>query len=117
MKTNTTATLLLGVVALSLLAVHGKAPPNALQTQPARAVQTAASPVAQFIAARSGSIMRLKGRVDGIHCPWLAQSKIIQGQLEVGPDFPVAPGQAVTPGPVVAAADVYIPVTCTQNED
>ena len=72
---------------------------------------------AQFIAARSGSTIRLHGFADGIHGPWQVQGKVIQGKLDVGPNFPVQPDQAVTPGPVVAAADVYIPVTSLKNPD
>ena len=70
---------------------------------------------AQFIAARSGSSMRLHGFADGIDGPWEVQGKVIQGELDVGPNFPAEPGQAVAPGPVVAAGDVYIPVISLQE--
>jgi hypothetical protein len=72
---------------------------------------------AQFIAARSGSSMRLHGFADGINGPWEVQGKVIQGKLDVGPNFPAEPGQAVAPGPVVAAGDVYIPVISLKNPD
>jgi len=54
----------------------------------------------------------LKMRIEGtstIH-DWQVESSIIGGYLEVGPGFPVEPGQAATPGKLDARAEAYIPV-------
>lgn len=54
----------------------------------------------------------LKMRIEGtstIH-DWQVESSIIGGYLEVGPGFPVEPGQATTPGKLDARAEAYIPV-------
>lgn len=54
----------------------------------------------------------LKMRIEGtstIH-DWQVESSIIGGYLEVGPGFPVEPGQAATPGKLEARAEAYIPV-------
>jgi hypothetical protein len=48
--------------------------------------------------ARSGSKMRIEG-TSVIH-DWQAESKIIGGSLEVGPNFPIVPGQEVKPGKI-----------------
>jgi len=59
-------------------------------------------------AAKSGSKMRIEG-TSNIH-DWQVENPFISGSLEVGPGFPTEPGQAVTPGPVAAKAEVFIPV-------
>ena len=59
-------------------------------------------------AARSGSKMRIEG-TSNIH-EWQVESPFIGGLLEIGPGFPTEPGQAVTPGPVTAKAEVFIQV-------
>jgi hypothetical protein len=85
-------TLIAGTIALSLLA-------------------TASFPAAgQMItlAARSGSKMRIEG-TSNIH-DWQVESPIIGGMMEVGPNFPLEPGQAATPGKVEAKAEVFIQV-------
>lgn len=54
----------------------------------------------------------LKMRIEGtstIH-DWQVESSIIGGYLEVGPDFPVEPGQTATPGKIEARGEAYIPV-------
>jgi hypothetical protein len=58
--------------------------------------------------ARSGSKMRLEG-TSNIH-DWQVESSLIGGYLEVGPGFPVEPGQAATPGKVEAKAEPFIMV-------
>ena len=60
------------------------------------------------LAARSGSKMRIEG-TSNIH-DWQCESSIIGGKMEVGPNFPLEPGQAVTPGKVEAKAEVFIRV-------
>ena len=58
--------------------------------------------------ARSGSKLRLEG-TSNIH-DWQVESSLIGGYLEVGPGFPVEPGQAATPGKVQAKAEPFIMV-------
>jgi hypothetical protein len=65
--------------------------------------------------ARSGSKMKIDGTANMIHTKWRVQGEIIQGKLDVGPNFPVEPGQAATPGAVTAMADVFIPVTSLKS--
>ena len=47
------------------------------------------------LSARSGSKMRIEG-TSTVH-DWQAESKIIGGLIEVGPNFPTSPGQEVKP--------------------
>jgi hypothetical protein len=58
--------------------------------------------------ARAGSKMRLEG-TSNIH-DWQVESSLIGGYLEVGPGFPVEPGQAATPGKVQAKAEPFVMV-------
>jgi len=58
--------------------------------------------------ARPGSKLRLEG-TSNIH-DWQVQSPIIGGYLEVGPNFPVEPGQNVTPGKMQAKAEPFVTV-------
>jgi hypothetical protein len=54
----------------------------------------------------------LKMRIEGtstIH-DWQVEGSIIGGYLEVGPEFPVEPGQAATPGKMEARGEARIPV-------
>jgi hypothetical protein len=60
------------------------------------------------LAARSGSKMRIEG-TSNIH-DWQVESPFIGGMMEVGANFPLEPGQAVTPGKIEAKADVFIQV-------
>ncbi len=55
-----------------------------------------------------GSKMRIEGTANIIHPHWQIESPFIAGMMEVGPNFPTQPGQAVTPGKVDAKADVFI---------
>ena len=58
--------------------------------------------------ARSGSKMRIEG-TSTVH-DWQIESPLIAGSLEVGPNFPVEPGQAVTPGKVEAKGEASLTV-------
>lgn len=58
--------------------------------------------------ARSGSKMRMEG-TSNIH-DWQVESPLILGYLEVGSNFPVEPGQAVTPGKVDAKGEASVTV-------
>jgi YceI-like domain len=58
--------------------------------------------------ARSGSKMRIEG-TSAIH-DWQVESPLILGSLEVGPNFPLEPGQTVSPGKVAAQGQALIKV-------
>jgi hypothetical protein len=59
--------------------------------------------------AKPGSLkMRIEG-TSTIH-DWQVESSIIGGYIEVGPEFPVEPGQAATPGKLEATGEAKIPV-------
>ena len=59
--------------------------------------------------AKPGSLkMRIEGTSNSHD--WQVEGSIIGGYLEVGPEFPVEPGQAATPGKVEARGEAYIPV-------
>jgi len=54
-----------------------------------------------------------KVRIEGtssLHPEWQMESTIIGGYLEVGPNFPLEPGQEVKPGNVEARGEAFIPV-------
>jgi hypothetical protein len=54
--------------------------------------------------------MRIEGTANIIHPTWQIESPIIGGMLEVGPGFPIEPGQAATPGKIEANGKVFISV-------
>jgi len=60
--------------------------------------------------ARSGSKMRIEGTANIIHPTWQIESPIIGGMLEVGPGFPIEPGQAATPGKIEANGTAFMTV-------
>lgn len=60
------------------------------------------------LGARSGSKMRIEG-TSTIH-DWQAECPFIGGSLSVGKNFPLQPGQAVSPGKVEATGDCFVPV-------
>jgi len=55
-----------------------------------------------------GNRVRIEG-TSNLH-DWQVESPLIGGFLEVGPGFPLEPGQTVQPGRVQARAEVFIPV-------
>jgi hypothetical protein len=63
--------------------------------------------------AKPGSKIRIEG-TSNIH-DWQVESPFISGSLEVGPGFPIDPGQAATPGKVEAKADVFITVRALKS--
>jgi RNA polymerase sigma factor (sigma-70 family) len=69
----------------------------------------------QRFAARSGSRVRIEG-TSNIR-DWQVESPFIAGFLEVGPGFPLEPGQTLEPGPVQAQADVSIQVRTLKSVD
>ena len=58
--------------------------------------------------ARSGSKLRIEG-TSNVH-DWQVESPLIGGFMEVGPNFPMEPGQAVAPGKVEAKAEPFVTV-------
>ncbi len=58
--------------------------------------------------ARSPSKVRIEG-TSNIH-NWQVEGKLIGGSMEVGPGFPIEPGQEVTAGKVEAKAQAFIPI-------
>ena len=60
--------------------------------------------------ARAGSKMRIEGTANIIHPTWQIESPLIGGMMEVGPGFPIEPGQEVKPGKVEAKAEAFIQV-------
>ncbi len=58
------------------------------------------------LGARSGSKMRMEG-TSSIH-DWQAESPFIGGALQVGKNFPLEPGAAVTPGKVEATGEAFV---------
>jgi RNA polymerase sigma factor (sigma-70 family) len=106
------------------------APPVALpRVEPARppARQSVAVPeptvvvnpvsqIQRFIG-RPGSKVRIEGTANILHPTWQVESPIIGGQLEVGPGFPVEPGQTLEPGPVQAQAKAFISVRSLKSVD
>jgi hypothetical protein len=52
--------------------------------------------------------MRIEG-TSSIH-DWQAQSTLIGGSIEVGPNFPITPGQEVKPGKIEVHGQAFIRV-------
>jgi polyisoprenoid-binding protein YceI len=67
-----------------------------------------AADVIQLGATPKGNKIRIEG-TSTIH-DWQAESSLIGGTAEVGPDFPLKPGAELKPGPVNAKVTVFIPV-------
>ncbi len=65
--------------------------------------------------AKPGSKMRIEG-TSNIH-DWQVESPLIGGYLEVGPGFPVEPGQTVSPGKVEAKAEPFVMVRSLKSKE
>jgi hypothetical protein len=72
------------------------------------AASSQAAEMTRFNAKPGNLKMRLEG-TSNIH-DWQVEGTLIGGYLEVGPGFPVEPGQAVTPGKMEVKGEAYIPV-------
>jgi polyisoprenoid-binding protein YceI len=75
------------------------------------AVTTGSLQAAEMVRLRAdtqGSKMRIEG-TSNIH-DWQVESKLIGGFMEVGQNFPMEPGQAVSPGKVEAKVEAFVPV-------
>jgi RNA polymerase sigma factor (sigma-70 family) len=70
-------------------------------------VDSPAPPLQQFVA-RPGSRVRIEGTSN--RGDWQVESPLIGGYLEVGPGFPLEPGQTLEPGPVQAQVEAFIRV-------
>src|SRR5262245_22112782 len=92
MKTKTTTKLSFGIFAVSL----------------ALLAPISAHSATTRLDARSGSKMRLEG-TSTIH-DWQVESPLILGYIEVGPNFPLEPGQTVTPAKVEAKGEAIVVV-------
>jgi hypothetical protein len=64
---------------------------------------------------RGGSKMRLEG-TSTAH-DWRSESGIILGSLEVGPNFPLEPGQKVAPGKIEVKGEARIKVTSLKSKN
>jgi hypothetical protein len=67
------------------------------------------------LGARSGSKMRIEG-TSSLH-DWQMESQLIAGTLDVGPNFPMEPGQAATPGKVEAKGQAFITVASFKSKE
>jgi hypothetical protein len=63
---------------------------------------------------RSGSKMRIQGHA--LTGDWQSESGVITGFLEVGPNFPLEPGQSVTPGKVEARGEASVGVRSLKSK-
>jgi hypothetical protein len=110
MKHHWLTTLFPGVLAAVLLTSCGKSPQGPEITmadlETTNAVPPAAS-VTRFVA-KPGSKVRIDGTANMIHTKWQVEGQLIGGYLEAGPNFPCAPGQAVSTGKVDVKAEVFI---------
>ena len=76
----------------------------------ATAALQAADQMTLYTSLPGANKMRIEGTANVIHPTWQIESPTIGGMMQVGPGFPMEPGQAVTPGKVEAKARVFIPV-------
>jgi hypothetical protein len=65
--------------------------------------------------AKPGSKMKIEGTANMIHTHWAVVSPIIGGYVEVGPNFPIEPGQAATPGKVEAKTESFVSVSSLKS--
>jgi RNA polymerase sigma factor (sigma-70 family) len=85
-------------------------PPRQSAAVPEQTVVDNPAPPIQRFLARSGSRVRIEGTANIIHPTWQVESPFIGGLLEVGPGFPLEPGQTLEPGPVQAQVEAFIAV-------
>jgi len=63
---------------------------------------------------RSGSKMRLEGT--SLAHDWQSESGVIMGYLDVGPNFPLEPGQTVTPGKIEVKGEAWVAVKSLKSK-
>jgi hypothetical protein len=71
-------------------------------------LSTQAAELTRYNAKPGNLKMRMEG-TSNIH-DWQVEGGLIGGYLEVGPGFPVEPGQAAAPGKVEARGEAFVPV-------
>ncbi len=59
--------------------------------------------------------MLMDGTANMIHTEWKVRGTLIRGHLEAGPGFPIAPGQAASPGKLNVTAEAGIPVNSLKS--
>src|SRR5436309_1240349 len=114
MRFQNPSTRVWGLLAVALLSGCEKTTtitPTANTTEPTNAPGPSA-PIAGMMRfdAKTGAGMKM--RLEGtstIH-DWQAEGPLIGGFMEVGPQFPVEPGQAAAPGKMEAKVEVFVPV-------
>jgi polyisoprenoid-binding protein YceI len=112
----------IGTAGLCLLAMpacsqQNSAAPSAAKATPSsnnNPVLTPTGPLTR-LTQRSGSKMRLEG-TSTAH-DWRSESGLILGYLEVGPNFPLEPGQKVSPGKVEAKGEARVKVTSLKSKN
>jgi len=113
------------VLASALLSVAGTAcsqqsSPTLASAQAAPSTNAAASALTPTgpltrLTQRSGSKMRLEG-TSTAH-DWQSESGIILGYVEVGPNFPLKPGQKVSAGKIEAKGEAKVKVTSLKSKN
>jgi polyisoprenoid-binding protein YceI len=79
------------------------------------AISSQAADKTTRLSQRSGSKMRLEG-TSTAH-DWRCESGLILGAIEVGPNFPLEPGQKVTPGKVEAKGEAKVKITSLKSKN
>jgi polyisoprenoid-binding protein YceI len=103
--------LFIGSIAAFVIGCGDHSIKSVAAANPAETAPAAAAPAAGSLTQlnpRSGSKMRIEG-TSAIH-DWQVESPLILGSLEVGPNFPLEPGQTVSPGKVEAQGHATIKV-------
>ena len=113
------ATAAICMVAGSACSQQNNAAPNtstATASSPASNTSAALTPTGPLIklTPRSGSKMRLEG-TSTAH-DWQSESALILGYLEVGPNFPLEPGQQVQPGKVEAKGEATVSIKTLKSK-
>src|SRR4051812_16708578 len=111
----TSALLSLAGTACSQQSSPASASANAtLATNAGNSALTPTGPLTR-LTQRSGSKMRIEG-TSTAH-DWQSESGIILGYMEVGPHFPLEPGQKVNPGNVEAKGEAKVKVTSLKSRN
>jgi len=114
--TATTAICLIAGSACSQQETPAPASGKATASAPASNVSAVLTPTGPLrkLTPRSGSKMRLEG-TSTAH-DWQSESALILGHLDVGPSFPLEPGQAVAPGKVEATGEAYVSIKTLKSK-
>ena len=106
----------LGVTACSQQRSPAPASSKTAVSTPTAPATTSLSPTGPLthLTQRSGSKMRLEG-TSTAH-DWQSESGVIMGYLDVGPNFPIEPGQTVAPGKVEAKGEAWVAVKSLKSK-